>query len=220
MDKLNNNGSSGLALVTIVVSIIAVAALILAVVLFTQEEKYKNNDQQLIAAAVQQAKIQITNQEQQKFNTEAEQPFTSFSGPADYGDVTISYPKTWSAYVDSTNSNNDPINAYFNPNYVPSTNTPAVSYALRFEVLSSSYSSLLAQYTSVEQKDNYLITPYQVKNVPQDIGSMIKGNLINNAPVILVLIPLRTNTIVIWTENQSDFNLFLNQILPTLTFNP
>lgn len=223
MQKLNNKGISSQILLMIVVILIAVVALIFGVSSYESEQKYKNDDQSMIAVAVQNEENRVISKEQQKFHIEQQNPFKSFSGPADYGDVTISYPKNWSAYVDLTNNNNDPIDAYFNPNYVPSTDTNNAIYALRFEVLSSSYSSNLSQYTNQQQQQNgspISITPYQDKKVPQDVGSMLKGDLFGSTTSIMVMLPLRTNTIEVWSENPGDFNLFLNQILPTLTFNP
>jgi len=220
MIKLNNNGGIGIILAIVITSLVAVGAIVFGIETYQSEQKYKNDDNQLIAAAVQSEQKIVIAKEQQKFNVEQQNPFKTYSGPAEYGSVRINYPKDWSAYVDLTNSSNDPINAYFNPNYVPATGTTNALYALRLEVLSSTYSTNLAQYTSNEQQVPVNIAPYQDKNVPQDVGTILKGDLFGSTPSVMVMLPLRTNTIEVWSNNPAYFNTFINQIMPTLKFNP
>ena len=223
MKKINDDGVIGvLALSMIAVSVIAIVAVILAAKFYSGEQNYKNNDQSLINQAVQTAKTQESAIKDKQFAIENQSPFVSYTGPVQYGSVTISYPKTWSAYVDTTGSSN-PLEAYFNPNYVPSVNGTGNLYALRVEINSNSYSQELSNYTSQQQSGNLSISPYSLPKVPRVVGVIMKGQISannTNASGIKIMLPIRTNTLEIWTDSMQYATLLQNQILPSVTFQP
>ena len=223
MKVINNKGGvSGLALSLAGVGFIAVIAAIFAVVFYSGEMNYKNNDQILINKAVSVATAKEAVIKDQQFTLQNENPFVSYTGPVQYGTINVSYPKTWSAYIDTTGSS-EPLEAYFNPNYVPAINGTGNIYALRVEISNNPYNQELSNYTSQQQSGNITISPYSLPKVPKVVGVMLKGHIsVNNTTTtgIKILLPVRTNTLEIWTDSMQYATLFENKILPGVSFQP
>ncbi len=49
-----------------------------------------------------------------EFIVREKQPLQTYTGPSAFGSISVKYPKTWSAYVDETNSST-PVDGYFHP---------------------------------------------------------------------------------------------------------
>jgi hypothetical protein len=221
MKKMANGGFvSGSGLWLVISSVIAVIAIIFSVWAYNGRETYKNQDQSLINNAVAQAKIQEQQLLQSQFTAQSQNPFISYSAPAQYGSVTVYYPRTWSGYVDTTGSDGNPVDGYFDPGVVPAIGGQNSVYALRVQINSNSYSSQLANYTNQQQSTGLSITPYSLNKVPSVVGVMIQGQLQQNIQGVLIMLPLRTDTLEIWTESTQYTSLFTNQILPQITFKP
>lgn len=210
---------TGLAVAFIVVCLAFIAALVFGISSYSEEQKYKNNTSALIAQAVQTAEKNQAATLNQQFQQQNQSPFTSYTGPSQYGSVYLPYPKNWSGYVD-TSGNTNPLDGYFNPGVVPSVDVQGNLFALRLEINASSYSDLLSQYISQQQSGGLSITPYALKKVPQVVGVMISGQLTQNSQGVMVMLPLRTNTLLIWTDLNQYANLLENQILPNVSFQP
>src|SRR5690554_4855044 len=73
---------------------------------FAEREDYKNNVNQKVAVAVDEAVKQNTEENNQRFEEEYKKPLKQYKGPSALGSVQLSYPKTWSGYVDQTNQGN------------------------------------------------------------------------------------------------------------------
>jgi hypothetical protein len=188
---------------------------------FTNEQKYKNNADALVAAAVQSNTQSVQAQDAKQYAEASKNPLKLYSGPDAYGSVKVNYPKTWSSYVDTTNSNT-PLDAYFHADYVPSTQSQQ-TYNLRVQVNSQSYSSVLAQYASLIQEGKVSAAPYSLPKVPSVIGTRLTGSvLLENTQGVgtMILIPLRSTTLEIWTESNDYLPDFNTYILPNLSFSP
>jgi hypothetical protein len=188
---------------------------------YSNGQKYKNNSDAIVAAAVAANTKQVQAQDAKQYATAAKSPLSVYVGPDAYGSVTVKYPKTWSAYADTTNTNT-PLDAYFEAGYVPSTDSQA-TYGLRVQVNSLSYSTLMQQYQSLITAGQVTATPYSLPKVPSVIGTEMTGTInLNNQNIsgTMVMLPLRSYTLMIWTESNdylSDFNTY---ILPNLSFSP
>jgi hypothetical protein len=142
-------------------------------------------------------------------------------GPDAYGSVKVSYPKTWSAYVDTTNSS-QPLDAYFHSGYVPSTESQE-TYNLRVQVNAQSYSAVLAQYAGQLQSGTVTAAPYSLPKVPNVVGTILTGQVLLDNPTgtgTMILLPLRSTTLEIWTESNDYLPDFDTYILPNLSFSP
>lgn len=197
-------------------TVLLVGALSFGIWAFSSRQDYKNNVDEKIAAAVKVAVDKNSSAKDNQFAEEAKQPLKTYITPTTFGSVVIKYPRTWSAYVDESGSDN-PIDGYFHPNFVPGLQSNT-TFALRLQVVSNAYSDELGQF-----KDNgsdVSIRPYRAPKVRGTLGVRIQGQIAENKQGTLILLPLRDKTLKIWTESNqysADLDKF---ILPNLTFSP
>jgi len=211
--KHNHNGNVSSVVLLVVAALLLVLVSIFAVIQTSNVSKYKNNTNQLIASAVVQAKSAQQTLDNTSYQKLLQSPFVAYSGPASYGSISFSYPKNWSSYIINTS---DGIDGFFYPGSLPSVDDASASnYSLRIKVANSSYSDTLNGYSSSDLS----VVPYSLPKVQGDIGVQIKGKLNNGKTGTLIILPLRTQTLQIWTEG-GGFNNEFNQILSSLTFIP
>ena len=210
-----------LSLFSTLITLLFIAAVCVCIVLYNSEHKYKNNSDQLVAAAVATAKQKQQTTDQNQFATESLQPLQPFVGPEAYGTVTVYYPKTYSAYIIVNGSNSSPVNGFFEPGYVPDTTNQANAFALRVEVVSTSYDQVLSQYSALAKQGTVTISPYSLPKVPSVVGVKISGAIATNVKSgIMIVFPLRNTTLQVWTETPQYENNFNTLILPNLSFSP
>lgn len=206
---------NAISIAFIAVCVALIVSVIFGASSYSSEQKYKNDANQLVNSAVQVALQKQAAQLQAQFQAQNNATVVSYTGPSQYGSVVVSYPKSWSGYVDTTGNN--PVDGYFNPGVVPSPSDPTNLFALRLEVVADTYSDQLSQYSN---QPGISISPFSLKNVPQVVGVIISGQIQTNKQGVMVMLPLRTDTLELWTESTQYANLFTNQILPSVTFQP
>lgn len=220
--KIGEQGEVNVMLIPVVIlALLFIGSASFAVWAFGGMENYKNNADTKIAAAVSSNTQTVQAADAKQYAQEAKNPLTVYLGPDAYGSVKVSYPKTWSAYVDTTNSNT-PLDAYFQDGYVPSTDSQQ-TYDLRVQVSAQTYSALMQQYQPLITQGLVKAAPYSLPKIPNIVGSELTGtiNLQNqNVTGTLVMIPLRSNTLMVWTESSDYLPDFNTYILPNLTFSP
>lgn len=181
---------------------------------------YKNNTDAKIAAAVQVAKQQEDVAKDAAFAQAEKNPLRTYTGPGAYGSVSVSYPKTWSAYVADDTNNSPYIDGYFNPGVVPDIQGQNSAFALRVQVVQQSYSNVISSFTGNVQQGTTKVTPYHMPKVPNVIGVRVDGKLQGQKSGSMVVLPLRNMTLEVWTETPSTISDFNNIILPNFTFAP
>jgi len=212
---------SALLVSVILLAILFVGATSCAVWAFGSRQDYKNNSDTKVAAAVAANKQAVQAADAKQYAEAAKSPTKTYVGPDAYGSVHISYPKTWSAYID-TSSTSTPLEAYFHPDFVPSLQS-GQTYNLRVEVNASSYSQELSHYASQISRGTVTAAPYSLPKVPNVVGTKLTGQVLSGNQTgsgTMVLLPLRDKTLEIWTESNdylADFNTY---VLPNVTFSP
>jgi len=98
----------------VILGVLLVVAVIFGYSVYQSKQDYKNNSDKKAAAAAAGAAASATAKQKATDELAAKAPFKTFTGPATYGSVSFSYPKTWSAYVDQSVTD-EPINGYFFP---------------------------------------------------------------------------------------------------------
>jgi hypothetical protein len=218
MDKLNQKGG---VLSTALLAVMLIISLVFGIWAFGSRQSYKNNVDQKIAVAVGVAQKQTQQTDAQKAAQQDALPLKDFIGPATYGSLHIKYPKTWSAYVSLNNDNNgNPINGYFQPNYVPDVSDTTNVFALRIQISGNPYSQEAAQFTTSSGDGTSTVSAFSLANVPNVVGIKVVGQIAGSKQGTMVLLPLRDKTIEIWTETDQYLSDFNNNILPNVTFNP
>ena len=102
---------------------------------------------------------------------------------------------------------------YFHPDIIP----VASPYALRVQVLSRPYASVVQQFKS---RKNITATAYSLPKVPGVVGLKVDGEFASNVTGSMVILPMRDKTLQIYSESTQYLNDFNSIILPNVTFVP
>lgn len=186
---------------------------------YNGRQHFKNDVDTIVTDNVNANTQKVQAADAAKYAEAAKNPFATYVGPEAYGAVHVVYPKTWSAYVDTSNQSN-PVNGYFYPAVVPSINDPESSFALRVQVVPTSYDSVVGQFKGQLQQGTVTVTPYALPKVPDTVGVRIDGQITPTKRGSMIVLPVRDKTLKIWTEASpftADFN---NNILPNFSFSP
>jgi hypothetical protein len=219
----NQGGSLNTLLIPFIfVILLLIGATSFGVWAFSSREDYKNNTDQKIGVAVTSAKQQQTAADAVTYAQEAKDPLDTYIGPAAYGSINVLYPKTWSAYVAtaSQTGSSTPVNGYFQPSVVPDVTNSTNTYALRVEVTQTAYSEVLDTFNGLVQQGTVTVTPYSLPKVPSVVGVKVTGAIEQNKQGVMVILPLRANTLQVWTESTAEESDLNNIILPNLSFSP
>jgi hypothetical protein len=220
MNKHNQDGAVSLSLVALIVALVLlVASLGFGAWAYSGRQTYKNDAQSLIDAAVANAKKQEDTAKDKQYADAAKLPLASYSAAEQYGSLVIKYPKTWSAYDNS--GSGAPVAWYFDPGVVPSISSQTSIYALQVQVLNQSYSEVLTSLNSLAQgTPPTTISAYSLPQLPDVVGVELSGPLPNNQTGTMVVLPLRGDTLELWTEGTQYLEDFNKNILPNVIFSP
>jgi hypothetical protein len=222
MKLLRQTGERGelhlAVLALIFVSLLFVATAVFGVWAYSERQDYKDNVDAKIAEAVAVAKQETLAADQKKFDEAAKLPYKVFNGPDTYGAVSFEHPKTWSTYLDTSDSSN-PVKAYVHPNVVPTVDDRANSFALRAEVVEDSYNSVAKRFDSLVKQGKVKVQPYKLAKLPDVAGLRVDGEIVTEKQGSMVFFPVRDKTLQVWTESK-DFVKDYDAILQTLTFSP
>jgi hypothetical protein len=189
---------------------------------FMSRQDYKTNVDKKVASAVVVAKQQEDVVKDAAFAEQEKQPFHTYKSPATYGSISITYPKTWSAFVteaSAVQAGSFPVDGYFHPGFVPGTQS-GTDFALRVQVLQQSYATVMSAFNSQTKAGKVSVSPYAAPKVPSVVGARVEGAIIQGKVGSMVVLPLRDKTIEISTQSATFIKDFNNTILANLTFEP
>ena len=189
---------------------------------FNGRQDYKNNVDQKITAAQAVTKQQTQNADAVTYAEAAKKPLKTYAGPASFGSISVQYPKTWSAYVVENAGSSTPVNGYFQPNFVPDVNSANSAFWLRVQLNQTPYNSIMNSFTGSVQGGTVTVAPYSLPKVPSVVGSILTGkiNADGDKPGTMIVLPLRSSTLEIWTESTDALADFNNNVLPNVSFSP
>jgi hypothetical protein len=221
MIKHNQSGAvNGLVISLVLAVVLLVAALGFGGWAFSGRQDYKNNVDSKISTAVTAAKQQESTAKDLQFAEVVKNPLKSYTGPEAYGSLIVNYPKTWSAYVDDTGTGSSLVDGYFAPGSVPSATGQNSVFALRVQVLSQTYAQVLQSFSGQQQSGKLIVSAYALPKLPKTVGVKAVGQISSQTTVTMVVLPLRSNTLEIWTEGSQYLADFNNNILPNFSFSP
>ena len=201
----------------VVASLVAVTFIGLFIWKTTQYNAVSEDVNAQITKAVAVAKDEQATQLEEEFLTREKYPYRTFSGPADYGQLTFEYPKTWSVYVAADAANGGDYSAYFNPIEVNAVSTNTIN-ALRLTIRDKDFESVAAEYQKAMDKKD---TDLRVESVTfAGITANRYTGTIPNTDLsgYIVIFKIRDKTVVMQTDSvifEEDFN----QLLETIKFN-
>jgi hypothetical protein len=226
MIKHNQDGAiSGLGISLVMAVTLLVLTVVFAGWAFSSRQDFKNNVDAKIQVAVAAAQTQAAATEKTELAQNEMQPYYTYQGLPQYGNITFQYPRTWSAYVNNSGTSNSAlVDGYYMPPILSSVSDQTANFALRFQVLNQSYSQTIQSMSGQSGGSNSIISrAFTLKLVPSVVGVEVSGAL----PVVaqgdtatMVILPDRTDTIEIWTDGTEYLSDFNNIILPTFSFSP
>lgn len=203
----------------VIVSLLLLGSLGFGVWAFMERDTYKNKTDQVVAKQVEIARQQTSDEKDKEFLEKEKNPLEGYSGPAAYGSLKVQYPKTWSAYVNESNSGGTPVDGYYFPGFVPGTQS-GKQYALRTEVVNQSYDQVMRTFEGNTKTGKIAVTPYAAPKVPNVTGARVVGEIKPGTYTNMVVLPLRDKTIKVYTETKEFVKDLDTIILPNLTFVP
>lgn len=222
MIKHNQDGAAnGLVISLVLAVLLLIGAIGFGGWAYTQMTDYRDNSDQKVAEAEQIAIQKESELKDKQFAETLKNPLKTYSGPAAYGGLHIEYPKTWSGYVDETGGGGSAyVNGYFNPGVVPSTSSSKSVFALRTQVTSTAYASVLKEFSTQQKAGKLTVSAYALPKLPKVVGVKAVGQTSDKKNVIMVVLPLRSQTLKIWTEGSQGVADFNKYILPNFSFSP
>jgi len=215
------NGGRKLLVIIVVMLIALLATLIFAIYAFVQMQDYKNNSDKKSNIAVEAANSKLTAALQAKFAESEKQPLKTYTGPAQYGSLKIVYPKTWSAYVVEQAGNTTPLEGYFYPDVVPNISEDQNNYALRVEITSADYQSILQQYQTQLSAGSLKASAFKPSLVASaTVGVKMDGQIATGKKGSMIILPMRDKVLRVWTENDANISDFNDFILKNLSYSP
>lgn len=210
-----------LAIPLVLVTVLLFGVAAVAYTYYGQATDYKNNVDQKISVAVDEASEKISEQKDKDNAEKNKFPYNRYDGPSQYGAVRVLYPKTWSAHVsEARGRTNKPVEGWMAPGFVPATNDDNNSFALRFIVEQRGYDAVLREYQANVKNGKLSAVPYQSPNVPNVVGTRLEGEVIAKKQGVMIIMPMRENTLRMWTESRDYVADFNNIILPNFSFTP
>jgi hypothetical protein len=204
-----------LLIISIVLTVLVLGLGSLSIWAYVNYTDQKNNVDQKISAAVADAKRVQGTEDEAKFAEREKQPTRQFVGPDDLGRVQVSYPKTWSVYVDKDGSAGSNYESYFSAGVVPPilSKTP---YALRITVEKKTYETVLQGYQDLVKKGDLKSSPVTIQG---QNGTRLDGNFSKDIQGSMVLFKVRDKTLEVYTQSPTFRPDYDSIILPSLTFN-
>lgn len=209
----------GLIVPLVLSVILLLASLGFGIWAFTSRADYKNNSDKKSADAVALAVQRESSRKDKEFVEKEKLPLKKYLGPAAFGTLEISYPKTWSAFITELDKGSTPVDGYFHPNFVPGLQS-GTAFALRMQVTSQAYDQEMKQFETKGKTGKVKITAYSPKNVAGVVGARVDGEISTGHQGTMILLPLRDKTIKIYTESQQFVGDFNSIILENLKFIP
>ena len=218
MKQLNQRGVLNELLIPLVlVVVLLLGAAGFGAWAYMSRQDYKDNSDQKSAAAVAVAEQLTSTKKDNEFLEKEKLPLRQYAGPAAFGSLSVMYPKTWSVYVNEKATGSTPLDGYFQPNFVPATDSNS-SYALRVQLVDTDYAAVLRTYDSNVKLGKLKATPYSPAKVPSVTGVRLDGEIAPKKQGAIVIVQVRDKTLKIWTESMDFVKDFDASILPNYSF--
>jgi hypothetical protein len=186
---------------------------------YSERQTYKDHSDKKSAVAVEAATKALEATKEKEFVEREKLPHKIYKGPAIFGSVELTYPKTWSGFVTIQEKGQLPVVGYFYPNVVPGVDSGS-DFALRVEVSNQPFSAELGLLESKIKQGDIRITPFRAARVPGVLGARVDGELNRGQKDSMVMFAVRDKTLKVWTESDQFLKDFNEIVLPQLIFTP
>ena len=216
VSQSNNSKTTLFMVLSIVGGLVAVTFIGLFIWMYSHWNEAQTDVDSKINTAVATAVNEKTEELENQFTEREKLPYRVFTGPADYGELSFNYPKTWSVYEAKSATNGGDFEAYFNPDRVYVVGTDTIN-SLRVYIRAQSYDNFVQEYEDAvkEGKMTVAIRPIGGENANVYTGELPDTNRLQG---IAAVFKIRDKTAVI----QTDAMLFADdyyKILDSVKFN-
>jgi len=167
-----------------------------------------------IDLAVAKAENELRTTLEDEFAEKEKYPYSTFTGPSDFGSLTFEYPKTWSVYVPDDASRAEDFHAYLNPGQVNVVQDTTVM-ALRVSIVNILTDEVKKEYTAKVQDNLMTVSTTIVNGTNVDV---YRGELNSGLQGIVCIFKIRDKTALIQTDAML-FNDDFYRVLGTMRFN-
>lgn len=168
---------------------------------------------QAVAEAVYENSLKLEND----FAEREKDPYRMFTGPADYGQLSFKYPKTWSVYVAADASKGGDFEAYFNPIEVETVSRDTIN-ALRLTIEDDAFETVAEYYQRILNRSDSGLSVEAI-TVSGTAANLYTGKIPDtDLEGYIVIFKIRDKTAIFQTDSvlfKEDFD----RILSTVTFN-
>lgn len=168
---------------------------------------------QAVAEAVYENSLKLEND----FAEREKDPYRTFTGPADYGQLSFEYPKTWSVYVAADASRGGDYQAYFNPIEVEAVSRDTIN-ALRLTIEDDAFETVAEYYQRILNRSDSELSVEAI-TVSGTAANLYSGKIPEtDLEGYIVIFKIRDKTAIFQTDSvlfKEDFD----KILATVTFN-
>lgn len=186
---------------------------------YAGRQDYKQNVDQKVTAAVEIAVKETETKKDNEFIEREKEPFRVYTGPAAFGTISITYPKTWSVLANESGKGAVPLDIYMHPRVLPGLDSGA-SFAVRVQVAESTYDTQMRQFEALTKSGKTRVSAYALPKILSIVGARVDGEIVPKKQGSMVLIPMRDKTLKIWTEANEFMGDFNNIILANINFVP
>lgn len=210
--------------ITIVILALVSATFIgLFIWMYVQYNDAKTDLDFKIDVAVAAAKDEQRVSDEKEYFDREKNPYLTFAGPVDYGQLTFKYPKTWNLYVAADAANGGNFEAYFNPGQVDMVSKDTIN-ALRVSIVKDSFETVTAQYQKEVDKKNSELSVESIIIGDVEKGTEVTANKYSGTiprtdlKGYIVVFKIRDKTVILQTDSM-EFGGDFDNLLKTITFN-
>ena len=201
----------------IALSLVSLTFIGLFIWMYTQYDAARTDVDGQIAKAVVAAREEVTMKLEDEFAEREKDPYRTFAGPIDYGELTFEYPKTWSVYVANDATDGGDFEAYFNPIQVGVVSDTTID-ALSVSILNKAIDEVAAEYQKyLEEEEPTLKLESVTIGQNNDIVANRYTGIIPDTEFsgYIVVFKLRDKTVILQTDSvlfENDFNTLLSTV--------
>lgn len=212
----NDSKTTLFMVLSIIGGLVAVTFIGLFIWMYSQWSTAQDDVDSKVNAAVAEAVNEKAEEMENQFIEREKTPYRIFTGPADYGELSLQYPKTWSVYEAKSATEGGDFEAYFNPDRVYEVGSDTID-SLRVIIKNQSYDSVIQEYDNLTKEGKMTVA---VRPIGGENANVYAGQLpdTNEFQGIAAVFKIRDKTAII----QTDAMLFSDdyyKILDSVQFN-
>jgi hypothetical protein len=172
--------------------------------------------QQRIDEEVQKARQEQRRADEARFEQERKTPYKVYTAPSVYGSIAVSYPKSWSVYVEDDTSGNTNIDLFIHPDIIRRQGGRDRPLAFRMQLENGLFADVTDEYRNDVENGDLKANDVTISGIK---GVRYEGNIQDEHQGSLVALPYRDRTILMWMESR-DFSKEFNTILERVDITP